>query len=76
MKLNCLKEIKFDLLGIMKKEEWYFSVVDIVGVLTESKNPRDYWYRVKKEITDEKSELSTSSSTTEVRIFRWEKVQY
>ena len=31
-----------------EKEEWYFSVVDIVGILTESKNPRDYWYRVKK----------------------------
>ena len=36
-----------------EKEEWYFSVVDIVGVLSDSKNPRDYWYRVKKELTDE-----------------------
>ena len=43
-----------------EKEEWYFSVVDVVGVLTESKNPRDYWYRVKKRMTDEeKSESST-----------------
>lgn len=43
-----------------EKEEWYFSIVDIVGVLTESKNPRDYWYRVKKRMTEEeKSELST-----------------
>ncbi len=43
-----------------EKEEWYFSVVDVVGVLTESANPRDYWYRVKKRMTDEeKSELST-----------------
>ncbi|RRC91885.1 phage antirepressor protein [Erysipelotrichaceae bacterium OH741_COT-311] len=43
-----------------EKEEWYFSVVDIVGVLTESKNPRDYWYRVKKRMSEEeKSELST-----------------
>lgn len=41
-------------------EEWYFSVIDIVGVLTDSKNPRDYWYRVKKRMTEEeKSELST-----------------
>jgi hypothetical protein len=31
------------------KEEWYFSVVDVVAVLTDSTNPRDYWYRVKKE---------------------------
>ncbi|MGP1567435.1 MAG: BRO family protein [Peptoanaerobacter stomatis] len=43
-----------------EKEEWYFSVVDVVGVLSESKNPRDYWYRVKKRMTEEeKGELST-----------------
>lgn len=43
-----------------KKEEWYFSVVDIIQVLTDSKNPRDYWYRVKKRMTDEeRSQLST-----------------
>ena len=43
-----------------EQEEWYFSVVDIVGALTDSKNPRDYWYRVKKRMTEEeKSQLST-----------------
>ena len=26
-----------------EKEEWYFSVVDVVGVLTDSPNPRKYW---------------------------------
>ncbi len=29
-------------------EEWYFAVVDIIAVLTESTKPRDYWYRLKK----------------------------
>lgn len=43
-----------------EREEWYFSIVDVVAVLTDSKNPRDYWYRVKKRMTEEeKSELST-----------------
>lgn len=43
-----------------EKEEWYFSVVDVVGVLTDSANPRDYLYRVKKRMSEEeKSELST-----------------
>ena len=43
-----------------EKEEWYFSVVDVVGALTASPNPRDYWYRVKKRMSEEeKSELST-----------------
>ena len=42
------------------KEEWYFSIVDVVAVLTDSKNPRDYWYRVKKRMSEEEqSQLST-----------------
>lgn len=31
-----------------EKEEWYFSVVDVVGVLSESKNPTDYLRKMKK----------------------------
>lgn len=43
-----------------EREDWYFSVVDVIGSLTESNNPRDYWYRVKKRMSEEeKSELST-----------------
>lgn len=43
-----------------EREEWYFSVVDMIGSLTESNNPRDYWYRVKKRMSEEeRSELST-----------------
>ena len=43
-----------------EKEEWYFSVVDVIGALTDSPNPRDYWYRVKKRMSEEeKSQLST-----------------
>lgn len=43
-----------------EKEEYYFSVIDVISALTESKNPNDYWYRLKIRMTDEeKSELST-----------------
>ena len=43
-----------------EREEWYFSVIDVIGSLTESNNPRDYWYRVKKRMSEEeRSELST-----------------
>lgn len=43
-----------------EREEQYFSVVDVIGSLTESNNPRDYWYRVKKRMSEEeRSELST-----------------
>ena len=43
-----------------QRAERYFSVVDVIGSLTESNNPRDYWYRVKKRMSEEeRSELST-----------------
>ncbi|MBI5388969.1 Bro-N domain-containing protein [Candidatus Woesearchaeota archaeon] len=32
--------------------EWYFSVIDVVGALTESLDARDYWYRLKKREAD------------------------
>jgi len=31
------------------KEEWYFSVVDVVGTLTDSKDPGAYWRRLNKD---------------------------
>ena len=47
-----------------EREEWYFSVVDVIGSLTESNNPRDYWYRVKKRMSEEeRSELSTDGKS-------------
>lgn len=45
-----------------KEEEWYFSVVDIVSVLTESPNPRKYWSVLKNRLKVEGSELTTNCS--------------
>lgn len=36
-----------------EKEEWYFSIIDVVEVLTESKNPRRYWSDLKRKISEE-----------------------
>lgn len=42
------------------KEEYYFSVVDVIGVLTGNSNPRNYWNMLKKRMTEEEqSELYT-----------------
>jgi len=44
----------------LKDGEWFFSVVDIVGALTDSENPRDYWYRMKQREKESSGiELST-----------------
>ena len=43
-----------------EKEDYYFSVVDVIAALTDSKDSKDYWYRLKIRMTEEeKSELST-----------------
>ena len=41
-------------------EEYYFSVIDVIAVLTESKKPRDYWYRLKKREWEHGVDLSTN----------------
>jgi hypothetical protein len=43
-------------------EAWYFSIVDVVGVLTESPNPRKYWSVLKTRLKKEGSELATNCS--------------
>lgn len=43
-----------------EKEEWFFSIVDIVGVLTESSNPQVYWRVLKKRLKDEGNETVTN----------------
>jgi len=45
---------------ILHEGEWWFSVVDVVGALTDSANPRDYWFKMKIREKDEAGiELST-----------------
>lgn len=43
-------------------EDWYFSIVDVVDVLTESPNPRKYWSVLKTRLKKEGSELTTNCS--------------
>jgi hypothetical protein len=40
-------------------QKWYFSVIDVVEALTDSPNPRDYWYRIKQREKISGAELST-----------------
>jgi len=53
-----------------EKEEWYFSVVDVVGVLTDQETPRGastYWAVLKKRLKDEGSELLTICKQLKMR---------
>lgn len=43
-----------------EKEEWFFSIVDVVQVLTDSADGRKYWNKLKQRLTEEGSELVTN----------------
>lgn len=44
------------------KNQWWFSIVDIVGAITESPNPRKYWSVLKTRLKKAENELTTSCS--------------
>lgn len=43
-----------------EKEEWYFSIVDVCAVLTESKDPQAYWRKLKQRLKEEGNETVTN----------------
>ncbi len=43
-----------------EKEEWYFSIVDVVGVLTDSVDPTAYWRKLKQRLKAEGNETVTN----------------
>ena len=45
-----------------EQEKWYFSIVDVIEVLTESPNARKYWSVLKTRLKKEGSELATNCS--------------
>ena len=42
------------------KEEWFFSIVDVIAVLTDSKDPAAYWRKLKQRMREEGSETVTN----------------
>ena len=50
------------------KEEWYFSVIDIVGALTESKNPRRYWSDLKRKMKDEEGAIQLYDNIVQLKL--------
>ena len=56
--IKIFEEKKVRTIWDAETEDWYFSVVDVVAVLTESDRPRKYWNDLKKKLQQEGSELS------------------
>jgi hypothetical protein len=50
-----------------EKEKWFFSIVDIIGILTDSPNPRKYWSVLKSRLKQEGSQLTTNCSQLKIQ---------
>ena len=61
-KLKVFESKQIRTLWNAEEEEWYFSVVDVVAVLTDSPDPRKYWSVLKTRLKKEGSELTTNCS--------------
>lgn len=61
-KIQLFENSKIRSVWDSKNEKWYFSVVDVIAVLTESPNPRKYWSVLKTRLKSEGSQLATNCS--------------
>ena len=50
-----------------EEEKWYFSIVDVVGVLSESENPNNYWKVLKNRLKKEGSQLVTNCNQLKLK---------
>ena len=50
-----------------QEEKWYFSVVDVCGVLTDSKDPTAYWRKLKQRLKEEGNETVTNCHALKMR---------
>lgn len=48
-------------------EEWYFSIIDVVAVLTESKDANAYWRKLKQRLIKEGNETVTNCHTLKLK---------
>ena len=50
-----------------EQEKWYFSIVDVIAILTESPIPRKYWSVLKTKLKAEGSQLATNCSQLKMK---------
>lgn len=65
--IKLFEEFKLRTAWDKAKETWLFSVVDIVGILTESVNPNNYWKVLKNRLRKEGSQLVTTCNQLKMK---------
>ena len=64
---NLFEDTEIRSIWDSEKEEYYFSVVDVIGALTNSKEPRKYWSVLKTRLKKEGSEFTTNCSQLKLK---------
>ena len=50
-----------------EQEKWYFAIVDVIAILTESLDPKAYWRKLKQRLKEEGNESVTNCHTLKLR---------
>ena len=58
--IKLFEDKKIRVEWVSDEEKWYFSIVDVVGVLSESINPQAYWRKLKERLKKEGNETVTN----------------
>jgi len=59
-KIQLFESKRIRSIWVEDEEEWYFSIVDVVAVLTESPDPAAYWRKLKQRLREEGNETVTN----------------
>lgn len=65
--IRLFQDQKVRVLWDEEQEKWFFSIVDIIGILTDSPNPRKYWSVLKTRLKQEGSQLTTKCSQLKMK---------
>ena len=65
--LQLFEEKKVRTVWDDEQEKWYFSIVDVCGVLTDSKDPTAYWRKLKQRLKEEGNETVTNCHALKMR---------
>lgn len=66
-KIQLFEDKKIRIEWDEQKETWYFSIVDVIAVLTDSQNPQTYWRVMKKRLKDEGNETVTNCNALKMK---------
>lgn len=73
---NLFEEKEIRSIWNSEKEEYFFSVVDVISALTNSNDPAHYWRTLKSRMIQEGNQTVTNCDTFQIKKQRWKNEKY